>query len=366
MVSLSSLPSSLKATALVGLSGLFAGCAAVQDSPIPGQNQDAAKFEPIEEATILSALKCQIVNGFLEVEKLKKTDEFKDHPSVDKFNYQPGSGTFSGSFQTLRTNSGDVKLIVPFSGFDGTIASPGISRSSSSTAVQTIKRSFNFKTDVDSADAQICSDLAEDHVTPGTFIQDAIVSGFKQTMNITLNSDNEAYGPTFSTSAIETTASFTVVRKDQVGIEVKSVPSAPRLNEGLPSLSTNADRTDIYTITLKLPTIASDDAAERRILSGVIDENGRVLLVDENYSDTLHGKYKSELQGAADFTGRMITVPRALNYNPLSIPDRSLGLGDILKDGSGVSPGLVPSIPFASSQTQAADLIVDQPKGPET
>lgn len=280
------------ASALVGVSLTAAGCATRLEAPIPGPAEGA--FEPIPEALIHAALKCQITRGILKVDKLKAESS---HPEAASFKFKSATGTFSGSVQTAVVNGTTISAIFPFSGYDGTVATPNFGSSTSGTAVQEVKRSFEIGVDVKKEDDELCTYLEEEKkIDVGDFVTNSIVGAFETFDELPRRRDtSEAYGPALKVSITETTASFTVVRKLDGGLTLTVVPSGPRMDEGKPGVTASRERKDVYTLTTKFSSKVGEETVSRRLHFCVRDNRGQSLCVEEPFTDARYEQLKDEL-----------------------------------------------------------------------
>lgn len=269
---------------------VLASCSTNQPSNIPGLDAASTGAEDISEIDVLASLKCQITKGLIRVDKLKASEDYSSNPEVEKFSFKSGSGTFSGQVKTVKTGEGTINVILPFSGYDGTIATPAYARTTNSTATHTVTRTFDVNTSDSSIDIGLCDYLQEKQVDVGSFISDAMVSSFTGIMGLP-RKDGKPYGPAFTNSQVEINSTFSVVKKNNGGFSLKLIPSAPRINDGNTGIVSTLERTDIYAITLKLSTKVAETSDTRRLHFCVNNQKDQNLCVEEPYTDDLFDKF---------------------------------------------------------------------------
>lgn len=301
---------------------VLGGCAAVQEAPVPGLGSESARpevYEEISESDVLAALKCQMTRGFLRVNKLKSASSYSENANAAKFVFKSGSGTLAGKMSSLVTNGAAINVVFPFSGFDGTNAKPNIGRTSASTAASEVKTTFNIEPTVGPQDFELCLTLEKEGVEVGDFVTNAIVGAFTSAMDVPKSPSGKPYGPPLTTSVIEVSTSFTILRMDAGGFALKVVPSAPRVDEGNAVLTRIQDRTDVYTVTTKLPTLVGEKSDSRRLHFCRAGVTGKRVCVEEPFTVERYEELTTWL-GTTD-----AIVPPARfdpkSFDPLWLPD---------------------------------------------
>lgn len=308
----SSLPVHFKSAVVLPVVASLAGCAgAIQNPTLPGLDRqtftgmDDDIIEPIPVSTVMTALKCQLARGFSAIESEKGRDEYKSNPVAAGFIFKDGTGTFSGETKIVETRNGKISAVFPFSGIDGSIITPAFGRGLTSTDTQKISTKFSISPS--GANTEICNVQELQDVDVGTFVQDAMLAAFNDTVkvptSINANGETVLYEPVLRSQEVTIDQSFVVALKVERGITVKALISAPRTDNIDPVGNMNSDRTGTYTLSIKLPLNTGDTSDPRRILSCVHSPNNdRSLCVDDTFTEAkLNDKLENFSAALADY-----------------------------------------------------------------
>ena len=123
----------------LALAFIVSACSLTPESSIPGEKPNPVTLKPFAVTTVLSALKCQIDRGFVEIEK-KQALRAKGDPRARSFNLLKGSATFSGKTTTVGTDDGNISIIIPTGISEIT---PNIGGKFVSTSTQFVTRNFS-------------------------------------------------------------------------------------------------------------------------------------------------------------------------------------------------------------------------------
>ena len=282
------------------------GCVTTLPSPIngitSGGESEAENFIPI--SSVISELKRQVQLAYTHVPYIKK--RHRDNQAAKGLNPQTGTGTFGGSTQIVRTNSGNVLAIIPFTGYEGSTLSPNFGISSTATSIQGTtllfsvspvfaKESASFSSwsniDLESIDASLAPTVDEtDTLTL------MLVTAFEEIASTPDMPGDQPYlvDAALTNRELNFELGFRVVRKNEGGLGVKLVPSGPDVDSisSAPALGGSDSRTGNYSLTLKIPLVTPQPSDPKRLLHGTIG-SANVLIIDRPYTTDWWNKLSS-------------------------------------------------------------------------
>lgn len=266
---------------------LLSGCV-TQQTALPGggiQSPSLEVIEPIKEADVLAALKCQMARGFIKVEELKAAST---HPAAAKFNFKKGTAVFSGSFTLAEENGATINALIPFipfSGWGGSTHTPSLGGSIGATSVQKATRTMAVTPTENPTDLALCDLLEANNIEPGAFVTESIVNAFLGAVSVPLKVEEtaEPYGPILTSAKHETETTFTIVRKRTGGFAVVTMPAGADLSTLSPGLTLSDTETFLYSLKTSLPTIVGEPADSRRLIRCTLTQSSS-LCVEEPFT----------------------------------------------------------------------------------
>jgi len=264
-----------------------AGCSMLQESHVPGtknKGKDITKMDPIPISDVMTALKIQLGEAFEELDSIKK--RHSKNPAVQGLNPRVGTGSFSGTTQLVQTDAGNVMAIIPFTGYTGSTLTPNFGLSSKATSVQSTTLSFSFDPRHEKRLGRNSS--TAESLDVGSYIKDSMTAAFEQLATIPGN-----YEPKLTNRELKLSVTFTVLRTLNAGLGIKIVPSAPDLDSvtSNPALGSNRQQTGTYKLDLTIPLVTPEPRDPKRIIHGVVDQEGTIYLIDRPYTARFHNRH---------------------------------------------------------------------------
>lgn len=297
---------------------LVSGCSSLQTPKVPGLERDNFKADQlVPVSAVLGALKVQLAEGFGEIARWKQEAAAANPPMaathLSLFAFKKGSGTLSGTTQTVATDNGKIAAVIPFTGYSGSTLAPNIGATGGSTSLQTVALAFSIDPSLDPNSLMSATNLSS-NVHVGTFVKDALVSTYFEVAKMPRKQDGSALTPTFQATEVSFTISFVVVRKVEGGITSTFLLPASGINSLAPSLGTSSERTGTYKLELKLPFGVDQPADPRVLIYSVHTNHPNAVYISEPYSERRY----IELGGAK------LPPPTAnTNQQPFSVIDEN-------------------------------------------
>ncbi|MEQ8782524.1 MAG: hypothetical protein RIE06_22895 [Roseibium album] len=263
-----------------GCMSLLASCAALPTSNIPGLSVSPVLIgDEVAVSDIMKAVSCQISYGNLLTEKLKGTPTYKESETAQLFEYQGGTGSFSGTITTKHSNGADVGTSLILAGLPAAVTgvpssvTPGAEGSLSRETSREDVLNFSIKPKIQRAYDKECADL--NVAVSGNSISDILVSHFVSTVEAAKGSETN----TFNLRSVKTKLKFTVEKSVVLSAGATTFPAAPYTINILPNVSASRTRTGVYELEFTLPTQYSDTDPSRRLI--YCSGNGFDQLCDE-------------------------------------------------------------------------------------
>lgn len=307
--------------AMAALPLLFNGCASTSVKPkVPGieNNIHVTDNDVVPLSQVIDAINQELASVFTGIEEIKKVHA--KNPAVKGLTPQNGNAVFSGTIQTVRTDSGNVAAVIPFSGYADTTLGPKLERSKAATSEHTTTLEFSFKSAVNQ------TNLPQSTINTGGFIRDNLLATFEQMASTSYNeATGESYDPQFTNRKLTLTTTFSLVRESAAGLGVKFTSPAPDLNtlESAPAFGVKDTQKGTYKLTVNIPLIEPDPNSTKRIVSGLFNPlNGQVYLIDRPFDSEFHKT--NAIPGVVNIfggTGNPFIGPNAyIGPNPLIAP----------------------------------------------
>lgn len=261
------------------LAGMTAGCAALSDSNIPGLSASPILIgDKVSMSEVLSAVTCEISEGYRRVEELKK-NRYRDNDTAKSFEYQGGTGTFSGTISTNLSNTASVGSTLILAGLPASSngapsnIAPGVDGALNKTKTRTDVLSFSIVPRIERANDEECKNLKVG--VSDNSISSALVDHFLTTIDAASRAETE----TFNLKAVDTTLVFVIQKTTGLGVGATTYPAAPYTISILPKVAASRTRTGTYTLNIKLPTARGNTDNAKRLIYCV--SKGRDRLCEE-------------------------------------------------------------------------------------
>lgn len=272
-------PSTATALFLALTTAVLPGCSSTQHPAVPGMTNNVITLKPVELSTVLMALKCQLASALTEIANDRNSNPGNSLKA--RFKLKNGSGVFSGKTQTVQSDGAKISAVIPFTNVNGTILTPTLGATLSSTGVQETALSFAVSSNAGNAD--VCTECETRNIEVGTFIQDALIATYRQLTNMPLKGD-ASYAPDLWPTELKISVNFAVVQKFEAGVTSKIILTSPTTESLGPSLGVNKDQTGIYQLDIKFPFLTDDTGDSRRLSYTISLGGGKYLTVEEPYT----------------------------------------------------------------------------------
>lgn len=261
---------------------------------MPGLRNTLDQRKGVPQSLILAAVKVELADAMKRVADMQK--KFDKSPVAD-LTFKEGNGSLVTTVVSERTNTGELKAVIPFSGYAGSLLTPSIEGGTSAT--DTRKRTLKFSIlPTDGKHAVKKEDIPKlRDVTIDPTLSNSIVAHFEEIRTFPRTEDNKIIQPGLRPREITESFEFVVTQNGGGKIEIKFLPPGHSLDETDPILGSTSKISNTHTLTITLPLDIdkpSDIQAPRTLLYPKIGKNGNMFYVEENFTEK---KYNALLAG---------------------------------------------------------------------